>query len=104
MSDIAMIGDFDSISGFRGLGIKIFPVKSSSETKEVIKEIIKGEYKIVFITENFSDGVMEYIEEIHSGLWPLFVLIPSIHGSFGLGRERLRKFIIKATGSDLLGK
>ncbi|MBI5417058.1 V-type ATP synthase subunit F [Candidatus Poribacteria bacterium] len=103
MSNIAMIGDLDSIMGFKGLGVEIFPVISLNETEEAIKNIVNKDYKIIFITENFSEGIIEYTQSIHKGLWPILVLIPSIHGSFGHGKERLRKFIIKATGSDLLG-
>ncbi|MBI5208077.1 MAG: V-type ATP synthase subunit F [Candidatus Firestonebacteria bacterium] len=104
MSNIAMIGDLDSIFGFKGLGVRTFPVQSLSETKEVIKNIIDKDFKIIFITENYSEGILEYAKEIHNNLWPLLVLIPSIYGSFGRGKDRLRNYIIKATGSDLLGK
>lgn len=104
MSDIAMIGDIDSILGFKGLGIKTFPVQSNIQVKELIAEIIKENYKIIYITENYAEGIIEFVHEIHNELWPLIVLIPSIHGTFGRGKERLRQFIIKATGSDLIGK
>lgn len=36
MSDIAMIGDRDSILGFKALGVAIFPVNTKGESAEVL--------------------------------------------------------------------
>ena len=102
MSEIAMIGDRDSILGFKALGVAIFPVNTRDESVEALQEVIKQEYKVVFITEQIAPSPEEIANIIGDRTFPVVTMIPSNRGSTGLARSRLRTLVRKAAGADVL--
>ena len=102
MSEIAMIGDRDSILGFKALGVAVFPVNIKSESAEVLREIVKQEYKVAFITEQMSPSPEEIASIIGDRTFPVVTMIPSNRGSTGLAMQRLQTLVRKAAGADIL--
>ena len=102
MSEIAMIGDRDSILGFKALGVAIFPVGTKNESAEALREAIKQEYKIAFITEQMAPNPEEIRSIIGDRTFPVVTMIPSNRGSTGLAMQRLQMLVRKAAGADVL--
>ena len=102
MSEIAMIGDRDSILGFKALGVAIFPVNTRDESVEALQEVIKQEYKVVFITEQIAPSPEEIANIIGDRTFPVVTMIPSNRGSTGLAMKRLQTLVRKAAGADIL--
>lgn len=102
MSDIAMMGDKDSILGFKALGVTIFPVASKVESVEKLREIIKEEYKVVFITEQMAPSPEDIASIIGERTFPVITMVPSNRGSTGLAMKRLQTLVRKAAGADVL--
>lgn len=100
---IAMIGDRDSILGFKALGVVIFPVASEAESVEVLKRLVKEEYKVVFITEQMAPSPEEVLNIIGDRTFPVVTMVPSNRGSTGLAMKRLQMLVRKAAGADILG-
>ncbi|MFQ5646435.1 MAG: V-type ATP synthase subunit F [bacterium] len=100
MSKIAVIGDRDSILGFKALGLGIFAVNSSEGALDQLKALMGGDYAAIFITENYAAPVVDRIAELEKEitLYPSIVIIPSHHGGQGLGMEKTRLMIEKAIG------
>ena len=102
MSEIAMIGDRDSILGFKSLGVSIFTADSKSDSVEALKEIIKEEYKVAFITEQVAPSPEEIADMVGDRTFPVVTMIPSNRGSTGLAMQRLQNLVRKAAGADIL--
>ena len=102
MSEIAMIGDRDSILGFKVLGVTIFPVNIKSESVEALQDVIRQEYKVAFITEQMAPGPEEIANLIGDRTFPVVTMIPSNRGSTGLAMQRLQMLVRKAAGADVL--
>ena len=102
MPEIAMIGDRDSILGFRALGIAIFAVSTRSESAEALREVIRQECKVAFITEQMSPGPEEIAGIIGDRTFPVVTMIPSNRGPTGLPMQRLKMLVRKAAGADIL--
>ena len=102
MSEIAMIGDRDSILGFKALGVTIFPVDTKDESAKVLQEIVRQEYKVAFITEQTAPSPEELTSIIGDRTFPVVTLIPSNRGSTGLAMQRLKTLVRKAAGVDIL--
>lgn len=102
MPEIAMIGDRDSILGFKALGVAIFTVNTSDESAEALREIIKQEYKVAFITEQMAPSPEEIASIIGDRTFPVVTMIPSNRGSTGLAQTNLRTLVRKAAGADIL--
>lgn len=102
MSKVAVIGQRDSILGFKGLGVSIFSVKDGEEASRTLATIAKDDYAVIFIAEDFAEGVEEIIQTLKERPLPAITFISSATGTRGLGMERLRQNVRKAVGADIL--
>lgn len=101
MSKIAFIGEKPSILGFKAIGANIFPATDGKEAIDILENMLKEDYKIIYVTEDIASQISVYLNSI-TKLWPIITIIPGFKGSRGLGKARLRNYIVKATGTDLL--
>ena len=106
MFKIAVVGNRDTILGFKALGLAIFPVKNAEEAGRTLRQITTEEYATIFITDNFARDLEKEIDELERNiqLYPSIVIIPSHRGSTGLGMEKIRALVEKAVGTDLLAQ
>lgn len=104
ISDVAVIGDKDSILCFRAIGILTFPVSDTREARTVVRKLLQDKVSVIFITEQIAQGIMDLINELARESLPSVVLIPNNQGSLGLGMERIRQTVTKAVGADIFGK
>lgn len=104
ISNVAVIGDKDSILCFRAIGILTFPVSESKEARAVVRRLLQDQVSVIFITEKIAEGIMDLVDELATRSLPSVVLIPNNQGSLGLGMERIRQTVIKAVGADIFGK
>lgn len=102
MSEIAMIGDKDSILGFKALGVAIFPVNTKSESKDALQEVMEQEYKVAFITEQMAPSPEEIALIIGDRTFPVVTMVPSNRGATGLAMQRLQMLVRRAAGADIL--
>ncbi|HHV41405.1 MAG TPA: V-type ATP synthase subunit F [Clostridiaceae bacterium] len=104
MHKVGVIGDLDSIIGFRALGMAVQPASDPETVLSTLKVMIDEEYAIVFITEPAADNieVRKFLEERRNYLIPSVILIPSAVKKTNIGKEQLRNSVLKATGIDLL--
>ncbi len=99
---IAVIGDKDSIMGFKTIGVDTFPVTSTEAALDTLKKLVAENYGVIFITEELAQGLQAVIDELHKRFLPTIVLIPNSKGTLGIGIEQIRKNVEKAIGADIL--
>jgi len=100
-SNIAVIGDRDSILCFQAVGLKTFPVLGPEEARERMAQVLKGDYAVIFLTEGLAGSLEDMIEEVSSRPLPSIVLIPNNRGSLGIALSKMRDMIRKAVGADI---
>ena len=101
---IAVIGDRESVMGFRALGLDVFPADADN-AKEVFKNVVRAEepaYAIIYLTEELSVPLQSEIAALKDELTPAVILIPSAKGSMGLGMAALNTAVERAIGSNIL--
>lgn len=103
MNQVAVIGDRDSVMGFRALGMATIEAVSRAEILEGLKRTVAEGFAIVFITEHAASLVMEEIDGLRSRRLPAIVPIPSTQGTLGIGMEQVKDTVKKAVGIDILG-
>ena len=101
-SNIAIIGDRDSIFCFRAVGVDVFPAERPEDVREVFAEVYKGGYAVIFITEQSAMHIEERLKEAAWEPLPSVMLIPNNQGSLGYGLETLRDVVKKAVGADIM--
>ena len=51
MVNIAIMGDYDSIYGFKALGVKVCPVTDPLEAEQMLKKLAVEKTAVIYITE-----------------------------------------------------
>ena len=102
MYKVAVVGDRDSILGFKALGVTTYPVTSDEEAVRALHEIAKENIAVVCITEAVAERVQAQVEALQKRMLPAVVLIPNNKGSLGLGMAMIKKNAEKAFGADIL--
>jgi len=102
MYKVGVIGDRDSVLGFKAVGLSVFPCASADEARKTLHQIIKEHYAIIFITENFAKDMQEAMDQYKDRKLPAIVPIPGMDGNYGVGFEKLKKSVERAIGADIL--
>ena len=102
MYKIALMGDRDTIIGFKLLGVSLFPITKKEEAAEILNKLIKQEYAVIFVTEEIACQIFEEIKKLQKTSFVSLTIIPSKLEKKYLGLKILRKNIEKAIGTDIL--
>lgn len=102
MYKIAVLGDTDSVLGFKALGLDVFPVDSIADAKSTLHRLAKESYAIVYLTEQLAVHMDEDLARYKDELTPAVILIPGKEGSLGIGMANVKKSVERAVGADIL--
>ena len=102
MYKIAVLGDPDSVLGFKALGLDVFPVESVDEAKSTLHRLAKESYAVVYLTEQLAVHMDEELARYKDELTPAVILIPGKEGSLGIGMANVKKSVERAVGADIL--
>ena len=82
---IAVLGDKDSVLGFKALGLDVFPAESAEEAKRTLHALAKENYAVVYLTEGYAAHMEAELERYKDALTPAIILIPGKDGSLSGG-------------------
>lgn len=112
---IAIIGNKETILGFKALGIETFGATNRDEAVKTLFELKNKEtttqnpgekeatYAIIFVTEDLAQEITkEEYQKLSKHALPAIIPVPSSKGSSGYGLKRIGKIIEMAIGSDII--
>ena len=99
---IAVIGDWESVMGFRALGLDAYPVTSVEEAKEKVRELAKSDCAVIYLTETLGKDMEDVLSRYKDELTPAIILSPGREGSLGIGKNNIQRAIDRAVGADIL--
>ena len=99
---IAVIGDWESVMGFRALGLDTYPVTSAEEAREKVRELAKTSCAVIYLTEQLAKDMDDVLARYKDELRPAIILIPGREGSLGIGKNNIQRAIERAVGADIL--
>ena len=99
--NIAIIGDSDSIVGFRAVGFKTVAVRSGAEVAAAVDALIHENCFVIFITEQALEGAEDVLSIYADRSIPAIIPIPGRFGKTGIGMENLRRSVEQALGTDV---
>ena len=102
MYKIAVLGDRDSVMGFKALGLETFFAEDAEQARHTLHRIAKEEYAVVYLTEQLAAQMPADIARYKDELTPAIILIPGKEGSLGLGMANIKKSVERAVGADIL--
>ena len=98
---IAVVGDWNSIMGFRALGLETYPTADVEEAKEYVRTLAKEECAVIYLTEQLAKDMVSTIARYKDALRPAIILIPGQDGSLGIGQGSIESAIKRAIGTDI---
>lgn len=102
MFKAAVIGDRQSVLGFRALGLTVSTAETAQEAAEALHRLAKSQHAIIYITEQLAAKIPEdvavYLDLPQTAVIP----IPSKDGILGIGNSELHKAVERAVGADIL--
>ena len=99
---IAVLGDRESVLGFKALGLDVFPAESVEEARSTLHRLAKENYAVVYLTEQLAQYMTEDLGRYKDELTPAVILIPGKEGSLGIGMANVKKSVERAVGADIL--
>ncbi|NLD10200.1 V-type ATP synthase subunit F [Aminicella lysinilytica] len=102
MYKIGVIGDSESVIGFRAVGLDVFPCEDPAEAARLIRELAEGEYAIIYIMEGLAAQVEKEIDKYKDSRLPAIIPIPNKEGASGNGMRNVREAVKRAVGADIL--
>ena len=100
-SDIAEIGNINSILVFKTVGFDVFGVNTEVRARNVLNKVIST-HKLILITENFARAVEDIIEDTFSEPYPIVTVIPDGTNSSDYSLNKIKQGVEKALGVNIL--
>ena len=63
---IAVVGDWESVMGFRALGLDTYPVTSVEEARKTVHELAKTDCAVIYLTETLAKDMASACHHPHS--------------------------------------
>ena len=104
MYKIGVIGDRDSIIGFRALSMTVLEAIDAADALRHLKNLVQENFAVIFITEALAEGNQEYLKSLRSLRLPAIIPIPSLLGTTGLGMRQVHESVRRAVGINLLSQ
>ena len=102
MYKIGVIGDRESVLGFKAVGLSVFPCDEPEEAGRILKDIAEQDFAIIYITEKLFAHLGEITERYKDARLPAIIPIPGKDGSLGIGMDSVKKAVERAVGADIL--
>ena len=100
-TQIAVIGDRGSVQGFKAVGFDVFEAEKDASIAELVNDLAKSEYGIIFVTEELIAVNMDVVEKYKDDMLPAIIPIPGRNGSLGIGMANIHKNVERAVGADI---
>ena len=104
MGKISVIGDVDTISGFRLAGVKnSYAVKDAREAEKILLDLSRNpEIVMVVLTERLANELPQVIQKItKASEYPLILTIPDKKGSVEKGVDPMVQLIKRTIGVEV---
>ncbi|MDR3222920.1 MAG: V-type ATP synthase subunit F [Methanobrevibacter sp.] len=103
-SSVAVIGDIDTVTGFKLGGVKKgYIANNNEEAESALTELINNEISIIIITEKIADKIREHInKKVGSNVLPMIIEIPDKSGSSQREADPMSELIKRVIGVEMI--
>lgn len=102
MYRIGIIGDRESVLGFKAVGLEVFACDQADEARKVLRQIGKENFAIIYVTEVLAAQISDEIDKYKDERTPAIIAIPGKEGPSGNGMRNVSKAVERAVGADIL--
>ena len=102
MYKVSVLGDRESVLGFKALGFNTVAVENSDDAREKLHQLAAEDMAIIYITEQLAVKIKEDIDKYKDEVRPAIILIPGKDGALGIGMRGVHETVERAVGADIL--
>lgn len=103
MYNIAVLGDRESVMGFKALGLAVYSAESVADARKTLHTLARdGQTAIIYLTEQYAAEMQDEIAKYKDQVIPAIILIPGKAGSLGMGMQNITDSVERAVGADIL--
>ncbi len=102
MYKVAVIGDRETVIGFKALGLTVCYAEDEQEAKDHLNRLAKENAAVIYITDDLAAKLSEEISKYERTPMPAIILIPGKDGSNGVALANVSKAVERAVGADIL--
>lgn len=102
MYKIGVVGDKDSVLGFKALGLDVVPVENVDDARTSIHKMAKADYAVIYLTEQLAVQLEPELARYKDSLTPAIILIPGKEGTLGIGSSMVTQNVVRAVGADIV--
>ncbi|HUU38372.1 MAG TPA: V-type ATP synthase subunit F [Candidatus Desulfaltia sp.] len=99
---MAIIGAADLVFGLRAMGVRTFSPQNADEARRILAGIVKEDYALCLVHQDWLDVLKEEREEIGQRFCPVVLGFSDYRALTDLVERMVREMAVKATGSDSL--
>ena len=100
-TDIAAIGNQDTIALFNAVGIRALVAKNAEDADRKIFQLVGEKCKIIYVVEEIYEAIPQTLEKYQSLPFPIIIPIPSGTDGKGLGMKKIKSNVEKAIGMGI---
>lgn len=102
MYKIAVLGDRESVMGFKALGLEVVSAETVAQARKTLHKMARsGEYAIIYLTEQYAVEMGDEVAKYKDLPTPAIILIPGKAGSLGIGMKNITDSVERAVGADV---
>ena len=103
-SNIAVMGDTDTVTGFMLGGIKEgYPVKNMEEAVKVLEDLVKRNFSVIITTEKIGIEFKDTINKLtNERALPMVIEIPDKSGSIKRESDPMNELIKRVIGVEMV--
>lgn len=101
MYKVAVVGDRESVLGFRALGLEVHTPTTADEARNAVDSLAREGAAVIYITEALAQLIPDTIARYDEALVPAIIPIPDRQGSRGWGKDAIYKRVEKAVGHNI---
>lgn len=103
MSSVAVLGDLDTVTGFKLGGVKEGRVVATNEEAiNALDDLVDNGISIIIITQNIANDIREHInKKIGSDVLPMIIEIPDKSGATDNDGDQMKDLIKRVIGVEI---
>lgn len=104
MYRIGIIGDRESVLGFKAVGFDVADTTEYEAAAAALEAFASKNYAIIYVTEQIAQLLEAETEKYKDSPSPAIIVLPNNRGSNGMGMKAIKKSVERAVGADILFK
>jgi V/A-type H+/Na+-transporting ATPase subunit F len=104
MSNIAVISSGFSLQPMAALGVRVEVSGNQEKCGQILDQLVKENYSLIFITEDLAEANMDKIDIINRKGSAYVSLLPDAAGKSSLASNRIAKKAKNAIGTNVVGR